>query len=107
MIIWSILDKRDADWLGLIPSFLSDEDPRPAAAQFNERYVWGGWQPFAGFALRKDVALGKDHGLKYPGDPVMWPVAQAQLRDEIICVYPHAWVAIFQADGSFEVCRMD
>jgi len=65
--------------LGLLPSFLNENDPRPAAEQFNDRYMFGGWHPMAGF----------------------------KMNDELILVYPGDWVAIVQPDKSFEVCRMD
>src|SRR5215472_3957310 len=101
MMLWTLLDKSGIDWLGFIPTFIREDDEREAAAQFNERYVWGGWMPFKGFTATASGAL------KYPGDPLMRPVAYAKLRHELIRVYPHAWVAIFQEDGRFEVCRMD
>lgn len=91
------------DHLGLIPLFLFETDPRPAAQQFDEHYSFGGgWHPMAGWSLQ---AGG---GLKYSGDddPLI-PLAEATLRDEIIRVYDCGWVAIFQPDGTFEVSRMD
>lgn len=61
----------------------------------------GGWRPLKGFILEADDSL------KYPGDPWMYPLAKAQLRDEIILFYPYSWVAIIQLSRSFEVSRMD
>lgn len=87
--------------LGLLPEFLYESDPRPAKEQFNERYVYGGWDSFKGFELTPSNAL------VYPGDPPQIPLAQAKLRDELIVFYNHDWVAIIQPDRSFEVCRMD
>lgn len=90
------------DYLGFIPDMLSEADPRPAREQLDTGYAHGGgWRPFPGFELRPD------NSLKYPGDPAMKPVASAQLRDELILVYPYAWVAIIQPDRVFEICRMD
>ena len=42
-----ILDMRYADpnYVGFIPTFLDLEDERPAAVQFAERYLYGGWRP--------------------------------------------------------------
>lgn len=89
--------------LGFLPSMLSVSDPRPAREQFDERYKYGGgWQPVRGFELD-----AKSRALLYPGDPPMKPVATAQLRDEMILVYPYSFVAVVQADGSFEAARMD
>lgn len=98
MIVWT---PNDFSIIGYLGDFLSEGDPRPAREQFNENYVYGGWQPFEGFTL------GPDNSLNYPGDPPMRPIAKAKLRDELIFLYPHAWVAVIQPDRSFEVCRMD
>ena len=99
-----ILDMRYADpnYVGFIPTFLDLEDARPAKEQFAERYLYGGWRPQSGFK--------NDHGtpvLEYPGDPPLAPIACMKLRDELVFVYLHGYVAIFQKDGSFEACRMD
>lgn len=87
--------------LGYLPYFLSEADPRSAREQLNANYKFGGWRPFPGFEL------GADNSLNYPGDPPEFPLAQAKLRDELIVLYPHDWVAVIQPDRSFEVCRMD
>jgi len=88
--------------ISIIPTFLAEADPRPAFEQFNERYI-GGWNP----RLPGKWRLDQNNYLHYPGDPLMVPIAAAQLRDELILVYPHAWVCIAQLDGSFSVARMD
>jgi hypothetical protein len=88
--------------VGFIPTFLDEDDPRPAREQFQERYQWGGWHPQDGFTTR-----GGRPTLYYPGDPPLHPLACMAFRDEVIFVYPGAYVAIFQPDGSFEACRMD
>ena len=99
-----ILDMRYADpnYVGFIPTFLDLNDPRPAAIQFQERYEYGGWRNQEGF-----TAIDGTPTLKYPGDPPMKPIAVMRLHDEVIFVYLHGYVAIFQEDGSFEACRMD
>ena len=97
------LDPRcTVDHVGFIPGFLDLDDPRPAAAQFEERYVHGGWRAQDGFKTGNQRFT-----LHYPGDPPLRPIAVMQLRDEKIFIYPYAYVAIFQPDGSFEACRMD
>ena len=102
MMIWVLRDPRTTpEALGLIPSFLSADDPRPAREQFHERYVFGGWQPIAALTLIAGECL------KYPGDPPLWPIAETQLGDERIILYPASIVAIVQPDGSFEAARMD
>lgn len=90
------------DHVGFIPTFLDENDPRPAREQFAERYVYGGWRNQEGFE-KGNVR----YSLKYPGDPTLRPIATMKLRDETIMIYDHAYVAIWQPDGSFEACRMD
>jgi hypothetical protein len=90
------------DAVGILPLWLDPDDPRPAKEQFGANYGHGGgWQPFEGFRLLKGGHI------KYPGDPAHKPLAMMKLRDEVILIYPHAWVLILQKDGSFEICRMD
>lgn len=103
--IWFLIHHRaDEGKLGIIPSFLDNDDPRPAREQFDERYGFaGGWQPFLGFTL--DL---KDFTLAYPGDPVLEAQGMCYLHDdEQVLVYDHAWVAVIQRDGSYEIARMD
>jgi hypothetical protein len=99
-----ILDMRYADpnFVGYIPTFLELDDPRPAKEQFAERYVYGGWRPQEGFVNVRSSPI-----LEYPGDPPLKPIACMKLRNEMIFVYLHGYVSIFQLDGSFEACRMD
>lgn len=90
--------------LGLIPMFLSLDDPAPAAEQFDGNYAHGGgWQPMSGWRLDDDFVL---HYLD-DEDPPLTPLAVARFRDETILVYPYAWVVVLQEDGSFEISRMD
>lgn len=94
--------------LGFLPSFLSEDDPRPAAEQINENYAHGGgWSPFNGFEY--DPVYNR---LIYPADEVdpaevYHALATAQLRNEQLYFYEGEWLAIVQPDGSFEVSRMD
>jgi hypothetical protein len=99
-----ILDMRysDPNFVGLIPTFLDTDDPRPAAVQFQERYEYGGWRAQSGFTNGNGTPV-----LQYPGDPPLEPIAVMRLREEMIFVYLHGYVSIFQEDGSFEACRMD
>lgn len=93
--------KATPEMLGFIPSFLDENDPRPAAEQFDSNYI-SGWRPFQGFKLNMATLE-----LEYPNDPPTVPLAYAEFRNELIVVYQHAWVAIIQWDKSFEVSRMD
>ena len=95
--------------LGLVPYFIREDDPRPAAVQINERYAHGGgWSPMTGFVM---LASG-DMLYPAPEDPeepdeLIHLYAETKLRDETIRFYECAWCAIIQPDGSFEVSRLD
>jgi hypothetical protein len=90
------------DTVGYIPTFLHLDDPRPAKEQFAERYVYGGWRHQDGFTKGR-----RRYELQYPGDPPLSPLAIMMIGEEIVTVYAHSYVAIWQKDGSFEACRMD
>lgn len=89
------------EMLGFIPSFLDENDPRPAREQFNTNYV-SGWCPFKGHIMNPT-----NRAIEYPGDPPLLPLAMTHLRDETIIVYNYAWVAILQPDETYEIARMD
>lgn len=90
--------------LGLLPSFLDENNPDDAKTQLHNNYTHGGgWHPFKGFVAVPNI----EYGIKYPGDPAYKPLAKAELREETIVLYPHAWVAVWQKDGTFEISRMD
>lgn len=95
--------------VGYIPSFLSNNDPRPAREQFRENYI-DGWRPTsAGFKLAPGLMIEDRDipALTYHGDPKLPPLAYARLREELIIVYPRAWVMVLQPDDSHEIVRMD
>lgn len=105
-MIWNLIHPgMTPEHLGLIPSFISEADPRSAAEQFDANYKFGGWKPMAGFTLHRDGSP-RNWTLTYPGDPVLPVLAYAHLRDEIILFFPYSWIAVVSADG-FEVARMD
>lgn len=94
--------KATLEHMGLIPEMLHDYDPRSAKEQLHDGYAHGGgWRPFSRFTMDSNECLC------YPGDPPQRPIAELRLRDERIVLYEHAWVAVIQPDGSYEVCRMD
>jgi hypothetical protein len=97
-MIW--FSTRPADALGLIPSFLDEDDPRSAKEQFDANYI-GGWLALPG------VEALADGTLCYPGDPPLEVWAITNLRDEVIRVFDCSFVSITQPDGSFEVARLD
>lgn len=101
---WYALTREcTAEHLGFIPSFLSEADPRPAREQLDSNYRHGGgWRPFDGFTFDPVTRT-----IQYPGDPLFHPLAVTKLREELIYVFPHAWVLILQQDGTWEISRMD
>lgn len=102
MIVALLNPNATPEHLGLIPSFLDENDERSAVQQFDANYQHGGgWMPMQKFELLKDDVL------KYPGDEPLEPFAMMMFRKERIMMYPHAIVAVIQEDGSFEVARMD
>jgi hypothetical protein len=91
------------EYLGLLPEFFSEADPRPAREQIHEAYAHGGgWSPRGSWSYSplNDV-------IEYLGDRPLQPIAKATLHGEKIFLYESAWVAIVQPDGSFEVSRCD
>ena len=103
-MITYIHPQANREMLGLIPNFLSPDDSRPAAEQFDANYQHGGgWRPYVGFAMLANGNLKS----KYPEDPDTRLLAEIKLREELIRIYEHAWVAVVQPDGTFTVARMD
>lgn len=110
MMNFKMADGHTQEELGLIPSFLSALDHRPAAEQFNDAYAHGGgWRPMSGWMNYYAQAEIGDVNLiiQYPDDEELKPIAWVLLNDEAVWVYPGAWVAIESADGKVEVSRMD
>ena len=98
----AILEGHDPEELGLLPDMIDQDDPRPAAEQFDANYAHGGgWRPMQKF-IHKGLVL------YYPGDPPFRPIASWPLRHELIVVYRHGFVAVFNTeDWSFQVARLD
>ena len=90
------------DQLEFLPNFLSENNPASACEQLDAGYRHGGgWQHMPGFEMLPNGDL------YYPGDPPTRLLFETTLRHETIRIYEHAWVAVVQPDGTFEVCRMD
>lgn len=87
--------------LGYIPLFFDERDARSAKDQINERYIFGGWQPFTGPTLDENMAMC------YSNDPPQPALAVIRLSTERVFIYPHAFVAIVQANGTAEFARLD
>jgi hypothetical protein len=104
IVQWEMLHKgMTLEHLGLLVDWLDDEDPRKAAEQMDSRYQFGGFSrhPITGFRAEREKCL------KYPGDPLLRPLAKAQLRDEVVMFYDCAVVAVWQPDGTFVAARFD
>lgn len=94
---------RALDMLGLIPMMFTDAVQVSVKEQINQNYRHGGgWQPMQGWRFTPETGV-----LSYTGDPPYRPIAKAQVGEETVYVYQHAWVCIVQKDGTFEVARMD
>jgi hypothetical protein len=104
MIEFALLHPRvDPDVVGFLPTFFSERDQRPAREQIDTAYAHGGgWRPQPGFNFNQHTFT-----MQYPGDPVFLPLARAYLRDELIILYEHEYLAIIQPDGSFEIGRVN
>lgn len=101
--VWAMLHPQmTMEHLGFLPSFLSELNPMSAKVQIDANYRHGG-----GWRSIKEFRLNADNSIKYPGDPVLKPLAMTKLRDETIIFYDCAIVAIIQPDRSFEVARID
>lgn len=94
--------------LGFIPEWLDDENPLPAQEQLDANYRHGGgWRPFNGFTLVRPSNDVRDWRLSYPGDPDYRLLAYAALREEIVLMFPHSWVAIVRDGQLSSVARLD
>lgn len=105
--LWSAWDNA-VELLGYIPSFLDPRSNESATRQISTAYAHGGgWQSFHGFIL-ENPSKG-NAALLYPGDPPMREVGRTYLplTEEEVIVFAHAWVAVVQKDGSYDVARLD
>lgn len=101
------------DAVGILPHFWDAADPRKAIEQHDSHNPPGGpWHLPSMIQWDYDRVTEK---LQYgdpneeDADPPYWPLAYAilPLSRERIVVYPNAWVAIVQDDGTFVVDRRD
>lgn len=108
MITFELLQDHISEWdLGIVPEFFSARDPRPAREQLHEHYAHGGGvRPMEGFQAQVVDDSG-EIALVFPGDPTLYPIAKARLREEVIYLYECEILAIFQEDGSFIATRVD
>lgn len=112
-LVWELLNAGKPGHLGIIPDFLDGRDDRDAVAQINESYAHGGgWNKFDGFELVNRNFAGvelpfPDWRLQYPDDPAYHPLAVTTLRHEIIMLFSHCWVLVYNRDGGHSVARLD
>lgn len=112
---WMALsDDVTPDHLGLIPSFLDDDDPRPAAEQLHANYAHGGgWQPDPKWRF----SFKDGFSISYPGDEPLKPYAWTMLhrdsdQSQAVFIYPYGIVGVWDKptdddEGHFEAARMD
>lgn len=84
---------------GFIPYFLQQNDERDARTQMVDRYGFGDF-PTTGAAVDARGVYS------YPEDPDMFPYMETSLRGETIRIYPYAFVAITNDQGTYTT-RMD
>lgn len=105
-MVVTVNPKATRAMIGILPSFVSQDDPRPLKEQIHTAYAHGGgWNDFEGFELKKN-----DNGwysLCYPDDPPMKEMARIVIRDETLSIFEFSWVAIIQKDMSFCVAMID
>lgn len=106
-MIWAIYGGHP-DILGMLPGFFSEHDPRTAWDQLVDNYTFGGLaSPFEGFELEGELDAPAKLKIKDPGDPAYKAVASAKMREELIVLFPYAWVAIVQPDRKMQIMRVD
>lgn len=101
-----ILLQGRTEALGYVPSFLNEDDPRPAVEQIDSNYAHGGgWRDFDGFDVQQD-----EHGryrLTYPGDPAYREQARILFRDEVIVAFSFAWFLVASPGKAHRIARLD
>lgn len=108
MSTWHLAPRANPDYLGAIPFIITSDDPRPVREQIAGRYAHGGgYMPLSRWTLDLDRAEPLKSSARYPGDPIYAPLAWAQIRAELVILFPYSWVCIVQPDGSFAMTRMD
>jgi hypothetical protein len=96
---------------GFIPMMLDHDDDRPAQEQFDAKYI-SGWRPVSGFTVTWDARendlppeVPVVPRLKYPGDPVMHPISVMVFRDQLIFLFPSAWVLVL--DNAHDIAESE
>ena len=101
--VWLEMVPGGIQYAGYIPGWLREDDPRPVQEQLDSAYAaQGGFRPQNGFKY-----FSVSGAMKFPGDPAMMPCCTIMIRDELVIIYKHGYVAIVQADKSFVIARMD
>ena len=98
---------RMAELLGYIPQIIPGNEP--AVPEINANYGHGGgWWHMEGWTIDKAGVIQYQDTGEDDRDPPLTPVAVATNSfGETIRIYENAWVSIQQANGDFEVARMD
>lgn len=89
---------------GMIPNFIDPASEEPLKDQLDRSYICG-FKHQEGFTLR-ELSDGTYHAL-YEGDPPQIEVDRWEVCGQLLVLFPYAYVAAIEADGSYAVARMD
>lgn len=94
-----------AEACGILPTFVHRDDDQPAQEQMKANYrFFLGWMDMKGSTFDND-GLGS---YTYPEDPVQFPYATGKLNDQLIHIYPSAFVQVHNTEtGERFFTRMD
>lgn len=79
-----VLEEVIINSVGLIPTFVTDDEGGNAIDVAVARYQYGGY-PLSGGKITEDGSY------KYPGDPVLYPIAQCVLPINKLTVYIYSY----------------
>jgi hypothetical protein len=104
---WFFAPGYNMEHLGLIPSFMSDDQPGDPVEQIDKHYQQGGgWFDFYGFKVHGSWPSVR---LKYPEDPPILPIAFAEFKVRYwVVVFEHAWVGVYdKVEDKYRIARID
>lgn len=105
---WKLHHPRaNRETLGFIPEWLDAADASPLSEQIDRNYKHGGgWHSCKKFWGEID-SEGTLHS-PYEGDQPLPLIASVEHPNgQKLHFYPHAMVAVFDADGTFDLARID
>ena len=99
------LEFTNVEMWGVVPDFISLDDPRGAVEQIHESY-WhgGGWRDVSNRLLEvRDPGPGR--AVLRIGDEEFAELARGRFRDEKLYLFDYSWVAVWGA--TLRVARID